>query len=83
MTFYERHKCHKRAFYDIYDGHKIFQKCGNMIYFLLLSPPQPLGRVRYPQTNTILISYKGPFTDLQFTFIGLTRGTSQNIIDQI
>ena len=30
MTFYDRHKCHKMSFYDIYDGHKVSQKYGNM-----------------------------------------------------
>jgi len=30
MKFYDRHKCHKMSFYDIYDGHKEFQKYGIM-----------------------------------------------------
>ena len=30
MTFYDRHKCHKMSFYDIYDGHKVSMKYGNM-----------------------------------------------------
>ena len=30
MTFYDRHKYHKISFYDIYDGHKVSQKYGNM-----------------------------------------------------
>ena len=30
MTFYDHHKRHKMSFYDIYDGHKVSQKYGNM-----------------------------------------------------
>ena len=30
MTFCDHHKCHKISFHDIYDGHKVSQKYGNM-----------------------------------------------------